>query len=168
MKWPWVSAARLETAKVTLQASVAIAESQQHMLGVQKREVAELQGNVGALRSEVQSLQCALGKASAESARWEEQCADWKKQFDDVDKRCRAMIEADPVKVYAQDGPDDQATVTVTCKVDRNRLLRRPDKVFDAFGRRVGNELTAKFKTLLDEIREAHNKAEAAATYRDQ
>jgi len=140
MMWPWVSRTRLEMVKSAGEVAVAMVKQ---------------------LRTDAESTQKALGEARVEAAHW-------KKQFDDVDARNKAMIQSDPVKVYAQDGPDDQATVTVTCKVDRNRLLRRPDKVFDAFGRRVGNELTAKFKALLDELREAHNKAEAAATYRDQ
>jgi hypothetical protein len=136
----------LEAAKVTMQASVAIAEAQQAQLA--KRA------------ADIEALRKALGDAQYE-------CANWKKQFDDVDARNKAMIEADPVKVYAQDGPDEQASITVVCRVDRKRLLRRPDKVFDAFGRRVGNELNAKFKELLDELRLADSKAQAAATYRE-
>lgn len=139
MRWPWVSRTRLEVVKAAGDVSVAMVKQ---------------------LRADAEAAQKAIGEARADAAHW-------KKQFDDVDARNKAMIQADPVKVYAQDGPDDQATVTVTCRVDRNRLLRRPDKVFDAFGRRVGAELNAKFHALLNELREAHNKAEAAATYRE-
>jgi hypothetical protein len=143
-----------------MQASVAIAEAQQAQLAKQRAQIETLESIFKASSADVETLRELLGKSEAETA-------NWKKQFDDVDARNKAMIEADPVKVYAQDGPDKQASITVVCRVDRQRLLRRPDKVFDAFGRRVGAELNAKFKELLDELRLADSKAQAAATYRE-
>lgn len=146
MKLPWVRRSTLELVKAAGEVAVALSEAKG--VGMKK------------LQADIDALQKELGEAKAE-------IAIWKKQFDDVDARNKAMIEADPVKVYAQDGPDEQASLTVVCRVDRRRLLRRPDKVFDAFGRRVGAELNTKFKALLDELRLADNKAQAAATYRE-
>lgn len=152
MRWPWVSRSAMNAAIMTAAKAAAEADDLRALVSHHRDRADEAVDEARVLQETVKKAEASAAAAKVE--------------VEKLDTINRNLLTAQPIKIFFQDGEKGKLSLHVEVNMDRDRFVRRPDKVMAAYGARAASMLGDALNAKLKELRDEEERRAAASEYR--